>query len=56
MPWTCVLMCYVKVERAQDGGLTVDRHMRTSVQDVFAAGDVCTVEWRDADTWFQASL
>ncbi|CAF0943950.1 unnamed protein product [Didymodactylos carnosus] len=40
----------------QDGGLEVDEFMRTSVKDVYAAGDVCTAGWKHAEHWFQMRL
>lgn len=36
-----------------DGGLLVDEKMRTTVKDVFAAGDVCSPGWPLAPHWFQ---
>ncbi|GLI69045.1 hypothetical protein VaNZ11_013587, partial [Volvox africanus] len=43
--------------RAPDGGLAVDRYMRTSDPHVFAAGDCCTADWPDGSpTWFQMRL
>ncbi|GIL42910.1 hypothetical protein Vafri_741 [Volvox africanus] len=43
--------------RAPDGGLAVDRYMRTSDPYVFAAGDCCTADWPDGSpTWFQMRL
>ena len=40
---------------AEDGGgILVDSEMRSSLRDVYAAGDVCTVKWKDeAPLWFQ---
>eukprot|EP00698_Gefionella_okellyi_P001713 TRINITY_DN11582_c0_g1_i1.p1 TRINITY_DN11582_c0_g1~~TRINITY_DN11582_c0_g1_i1.p1 ORF type:complete len:483 (+),score=71.67 TRINITY_DN11582_c0_g1_i1:70-1518(+) len=43
-------------QRAADGGVMADRQLRTSVSDVFAAGDVCSLARGDADTWFQMRL
>uniref|UniRef100_A0A182JIJ6 FAD/NAD(P)-binding domain-containing protein n=1 Tax=Anopheles atroparvus TaxID=41427 RepID=A0A182JIJ6_ANOAO len=39
-----------------DGGLYVDWSMRTSVKDVYAAGDVCYAGWEHAPHWFQMRL
>ncbi|KFB39485.1 AGAP008042-PA-like protein [Anopheles sinensis] len=39
-----------------DGGLFVDWSMRTSVKDVYAAGDVCYAGWEHAPHWFQMRL
>uniref|UniRef100_UPI00358F0E13 pyridine nucleotide-disulfide oxidoreductase domain-containing protein 1 n=1 Tax=Myxine glutinosa TaxID=7769 RepID=UPI00358F0E13 len=41
---------------AEDGGLLVDDHMKTSVPDVYAAGDVCSVSWTRDVHWFQMRL
>lgn len=41
---------------AEDGGLNVDEQMHTSVPDVFAAGDVCTVAWEPRALWHQMRL
>lgn len=45
-----------------DGGILVDDNMMTSVEDIFAAGDVCHASWTDAGNdahnalWFQMRL
>lgn len=41
---------------AEDGGLKVDTQLRTSVPDVFAAGDVCSASWELAELWLQMRL
>lgn len=41
---------------APDGGILVDRYMRTSLPGVYAAGDVCTAGWERAELWFQRRL
>ncbi|KAK3933394.1 Pyridine nucleotide-disulfide oxidoreductase domain-containing protein 1 [Frankliniella fusca] len=41
---------------AEDGGILVDEHMRSSVPGVFAAGDACTAGWAHAKHWFQMRL
>lgn len=40
---------------ANDGGIKVDWKMETNLPDIFAAGDVCTVDWT-SDHWFQMRL
>lgn len=40
----------------EDGGIEVDQFMRTSVANVYAAGDVCTAGWKKAEHWFQMRL
>ena len=38
------------------GGIIVDSGMRTSLGDVYAAGDVCSVQWKEqAALWFQVT-
>ncbi|OZC10084.1 pyridine nucleotide-disulfide oxidoreductase [Onchocerca flexuosa] len=41
---------------ANDGGIIVDEHMLSSVQDVYACGDVCTASWPWAEHWMQMRL
>ncbi|KAJ8392309.1 hypothetical protein AAFF_G00076730 [Aldrovandia affinis] len=41
---------------ADDSGLRVDDHMRTSEPDVYAAGDVCTACWEPSPMWQQMRL
>lgn len=45
-----------QVALAPDGGVLVDRHMRASLVDVYAAGDVCTAGWEPSELWFQRRL
>lgn len=40
---------------ASDGGIKVDWKMETNLQDIFSAGDVCTVNWT-SEHWFQMRL
>nr|XP_004611338.1 unnamed protein product [Sorex araneus] len=40
----------------EDGGLKVDGHMRTSVADIYAAGDICTAAWQPSTHWQQMRL
>ncbi|XP_043964794.1 pyridine nucleotide-disulfide oxidoreductase domain-containing protein 1 isoform X1 [Gambusia affinis] len=41
---------------ADDGGLQVDDHMKTSETDVYAAGDVCSACWEHSPLWQQMRL
>lgn len=41
---------------AEDGGMIVDESMRTSVDSVYAAGDICTPGWELSPHWFQMRL
>ena len=47
-----------EVQRGVDGGLLVDRNMRTNNEDIYAAGDCCTVDWGSdrSPHWFQMRL
>lgn len=45
-----------KLQLADDGGIKVDRMMRTSVDEIFAAGDCCTANWDASEHWFQMRL
>lgn len=40
----------------EDGGLLVDEKMKTTMENVFAAGDVCSPGWPLAPHWFQMRL
>jgi len=48
-----MLMSLLQFSLASDGGIAVDGQMRTSVADVFAAGDVCTAAWTHSPYWLQ---
>lgn len=41
---------------SKDGGILVDEFQKTSVKDVYAAGDICTANWTPAEHWFQMRL
>nr|XP_022295715.1 pyridine nucleotide-disulfide oxidoreductase domain-containing protein 1-like [Crassostrea virginica] len=41
---------------ARDCGILVNDKMRTSEEDVYAAGDVCTAGWEPAHHWLQMRL
>lgn len=45
-----------RLEVGDDGGLKVDSKMETTLADVFAAGDICSVSWELAPHWFQMRL
>ncbi|KAA0721168.1 Pyridine nucleotide-disulfide oxidoreductase domain-containing protein 1 [Triplophysa tibetana] len=56
VPNTDPFLCGNNFELAADHGLKVDDHMRTSEQDVYAAGDVCTIGWQPSQLWQQMRL
>ncbi|XP_042690866.1 pyridine nucleotide-disulfide oxidoreductase domain-containing protein 1 [Centrocercus urophasianus] len=39
-----------------DGGLKVDKHMHTSLPDIYAAGDICSAAWEPSPVWHQMRL
>lgn len=45
-----------KLELSEDGGILVNEHMQTNLNQIYAAGDVCTVNWPVAKHWFQMKL
>jgi len=40
----------------KDSGILVDKQMRTSLPNVWAAGDVVTANWKESKHWFQMRL
>lgn len=45
---------FPQLRLAEDGGIAVDPEMRSSVPSVYAAGDVCTIQWDPLpQMWFQ---
>ena len=44
-------------ERGGDGGLLVNEYMQTTAsEDVYAAGDCCSMTWPESEVWFQMRL
>lgn len=43
----------VQFALGEDGGLKVDKYMRTSLPDIYAAGDICTASWEPSPVWQQ---
>lgn len=39
-----------------DGGIKVDAFMKSSLPNIYAAGDLCTANWHLAKHWFQMKL
>lgn len=48
--------CDESFKLGPDGGIHVDELMRTSVDGVFAAGDVCFAGWEHSNFWHQMRL
>lgn len=48
--------CDVEFKLGADGGIFVDEMMKTSVDSIFAAGDVCCAGWEHSQYWFQMRL
>jgi len=46
----------LQFDLAEDGGIKVNNKMQTSVNDIYAAGDVCTASWEPAAHWLQVSV
>ena len=55
-PNTDAFTSCAELELAADGGIKVDSSMRTSIPDVYAAGDVCSACWEPSPHWFQMRL
>lgn len=41
---------------SQDGGIKVNEMMETNISNIYAAGDVCSADWKWASNWFQMRL
>lgn len=39
-----------------DEGIKVDQYMRTNLENIYAAGDICSADWPIAKHWFQMKL
>jgi pyridine nucleotide-disulfide oxidoreductase domain-containing protein 1 len=48
--------CDEEFKRSSDGGILVDELMKTSINFIFAAGDVCTAGWEHSKFWHQMKL
>lgn len=46
-----------KLALAADGGIGVNQEMRTNLERVYAAGDVCSAQWGEhSNVWFQVCV
>ena len=43
----------IQLSLSDEGGVVIDSEMRSSLTDVYAAGDVCTANWANSQLWFQ---
>jgi thioredoxin reductase len=43
----------LKFDLDDDGAFCVDKNMKTTIDDIYAAGDVCAVRWNESQHWFQ---
>lgn len=48
--------CNSVLKQGPDGGIWVDEDMKTSVDSIYAAGDVCYAGWEPSKFWFQMRL
>lgn len=46
----------IEPKKSNDGGLAVNEFQQTSINNVYAAGDVATAAWEHAPHWFQLRL
>lgn len=46
----------VAFELGADGGIKVNEMMESSVESIYAAGDVCSAGWELSENWFQMRL
>lgn len=44
------------IDRSDDGGIKVNEFLQTSIDRIYAAGDICTVNWPLAKHWFPMKL
>ncbi|XP_066260629.1 pyridine nucleotide-disulfide oxidoreductase domain-containing protein 1 [Euwallacea similis] len=45
-----------KLDIALDEGIKVDQYMKTNLDKIYAAGDICSANWDLAKHWFQMKL
>lgn len=50
------MKCGKQFDLSADGGIKVNLNMETSLENIYAAGDVCSVSWEMAEHWFQMRL
>ena len=44
------------IELSEDGGIQVNDQMQSNIQNIYAAGDVCTPVWKHSEMWFPMKL
>jgi pyridine nucleotide-disulfide oxidoreductase domain-containing protein 1 len=52
----CDFACDKELRLGPDGGIHVDELMRTSIPQIYAAGDCCYAGWEWTKNWFQMRL
>lgn len=45
-----------KFDLCPGGGIYVNENMQTNIDDIYAAGDVCTPSWPQSEKWFPMKL
>ncbi|XP_030753804.1 pyridine nucleotide-disulfide oxidoreductase domain-containing protein 1 [Sitophilus oryzae] len=45
-----------KLLLSEDGGIRVDDHLKTNLNNIYAAGDICSANWQWAKHWFPMKL
>ncbi|KAM9995401.1 hypothetical protein ACTFIY_001573 [Dictyostelium cf. discoideum] len=44
------------IKLSNEGAIIVDEQMKTSVDRIYSAGDVCSIGWSESEVWFQMRL
>ncbi|KAK5579377.1 hypothetical protein RB653_009059 [Dictyostelium firmibasis] len=44
------------IKLSNDGAIIVNEQMKTSVDRIYASGDVCSIDWSESEVWFQMRL
>ncbi len=49
----CLNSVNYQFQLSEEGAFIVDKNMKTSIDDIYAAGDCCAAGWDQAENWFQ---
>ncbi|KAL3281389.1 hypothetical protein HHI36_004599 [Cryptolaemus montrouzieri] len=52
----CDFLSENQLDVSNEGFIKVNEYMKTSVNDIYAAGDICEANWKPAEHWFQMKL